>query len=677
MRRKTSLSSLALLLFSCIPPLFASGIQAADARAVVNSSHKGAILAMEYDESGNRLFTCGEDGTVRVWDLAARRLTRTLRVGHNPVSMIAVSPSSSQIAVLETDNVRSFSVSAWDWKTGELAFRVPLKDQPLFLRYSGMGSYVALGISQFDGLRILRASDGGAVAFHPEGFGIVSFAEISRSEKTIMTYQPGGRIAYWDLETGNLVKELKSVQMLSFARITRDRRFLVGATEREIVMVDLLSGAVKARAAFRGVQSLDVSAVGDRIATASADGTGTAFSLWSAPANTLVREEMTGIPRVYSPSLVRFADALLAADGNGEIYELAAGEGPRLVIKDEVANVTGIAIQKGVLALGDEHWIWVFQADLDAGVKTMRPSFFPNPLEASPGLEFLGDGRLLVWSRAGEKGSYGVLDLQSGSFSPGFGGFSGSLLQVFPQGDKLVTLEKSGMIRIVDLASSASRFSVWTPGMNRIAMTGANRLVGGRSASGKGGSSLFSIDTASGETVALAKRSVFIYDVAFVAAQGALYSLGVETDGGTSVIGNSGMNFEQETLVVKYAGEDLSASLSFDPDSGVLYTSLGFDRITIWDGKSASFIPAAERIPRRLAAGGGTLCSLNRDSSVTIWDTAKKRPLADIFLFPEKEWCITFPDGNFAGSEGGAARVNVVKNDVPVQNRESYRIELP
>ena len=178
---------------------FCSGAPEADLRSVVNSGHVGSVLDLQYDERLSLLFSAGADGTVRVWDQDGS-LVRKLQVTELSAESIAVSPVAAQVAVVITDGTGSHFLAVWDWEKERQVFMVPLQEQPSFLRFSGTGTYLLYGESSWQSLRILRASDGSSVPFHPEGFGIVGFAEAFPVEKTSRhTWRP---LTYWDLSTG-------------------------------------------------------------------------------------------------------------------------------------------------------------------------------------------------------------------------------------------------------------------------------------------------------------------------------------------------------------------------------------------------------------------------------------------------------------------------------------------
>ncbi len=232
-------------------------------RAVVISGHRGAVLAIASDEARGLLFTGGSDGTVKIWDAATRSLVKSLTVTGLQAAMIAVSPEGTRFAVLSTDSFQSFSVDVWDWQKGERLFRIPLDDQPLFLRYSASGRYLLYGLPRWESLRIVNASDGTPVAFHTEG-GMVGFATFSKSEKILMTYRMTGLISYWDLASGKLLESLQSVPLLAHIRLSPDLSSLVGSTDSELCLIDVTSGKVRARVPVPGVTSMDISPFRER-----------------------------------------------------------------------------------------------------------------------------------------------------------------------------------------------------------------------------------------------------------------------------------------------------------------------------------------------------------------------------------------------------------------------------
>lgn len=672
------------------------------ASTIVSTGHRGEVLALEYDEGRGLLFSAGEDGTVRVWDAANGVLSHRIQVTHFQAAMLAVSPAAAmRIAVMETDGTRSWAISVWDWQAGKRVFRVELAQAPLFLRWMGGGRLLAWGEPSWDSLRIVEAATGAAVPFAREGLGIVSFAEIGTSEKTLLTYQPAGRIAYWDMATGSLVRDLATVPYLTAIRISRDRRFLLGSTGSEAVLVDLLTGGVRARAAVPGVLSTDISAAGDGIALAAGAGPAAGLSLW-----TIGSEAAAGrVPSASLPSavIVRFgAGGLFAALRGGEIVSVTEAGATALLGRDELADVTGIDVLGGRAALATDSRIWVFssgllagraggQAGAEAGAPTppgapgesLIDAFsLPNPFSAACGLSFVSADLLIVWKRGGEPAAPRLLDIPARTFRTGVPGAPGALLdcEILPRGSPLegqfLSIDQAGTVVIGDPLSGKVRWQSLLPGLHTVAVLGKGDLAGGRSAAAASSGSLLRISIDTGETVGIPTRGVFTYDLAFDRSSGALYSIGVAADGSTSLLRHSGRGLETETSIDRVEWEDLFASLALDPSTGLLFSSLGSARIGVWDAASLALqrFPEPGRVPRSLRARDGLLFALNRDSTVSVWKQASGERLAEISVFSDGEWAFLLPDGRYACSEGAVVHLSVTVGGQPVPRPADCRV---
>lgn len=665
-----------------------------DVKTLVSTGHRGEVLALEYDEERKLLFSAGEDGTVRVWQPSRRALLHRLQVSHFPLVMLTVDPSSPQVAVLETDGARSFAISVWDWESEKQRFRIELAQAPLFLRFSGSGGLLAYGQSRWEGLRIVHAGTGAPFAFHPEGFGIVSFAEVGPSEKTIMTYQPAGRIAYWDLASGSLLRDLASVPYLGAIRISRDRRFLVGSTGKEVVFVDLLTGAIRARAALTGALAADISPDGGELALTAGVGSTAVLSQWTLSGEVLTRRR-DALLLSFTPLIPRYGgQGLFVASRGGELHWISESGESTLLSRDDLALVTGIAITAGRIALATKDRIWVFSSRLLTGARAAEGSSagdgtpaiaafsVVNPFEDTAGLSFFSSARLLIWPKGESSGPPLALDVPSRALQKAGGARNGGPLlelEAQPEGSPLagtlLSLEQGGTVRLSDSATGAIRYESRLPGMYTIALAGPADLVGGRNAAISTEGSLLRINMQTGETVAIPTRALFTYEVLFDPAVQALYSIGVDRGGSTSLLRHSGPGFETETPIDRVDWEDLFATLTLDSSTGLLFSSLGSARISVWDAGALALMrfPDTARIPRIIRTRDGLLFALNRDSTVSVWDERGSH-LVEISIFSDGEWCFQLADGRFSASSAGAGHLEVSIDGSPAPDKDAFRI---
>jgi hypothetical protein len=664
---------------------FAAGAAEGDVRSIVNTGHTGAVRGLEYDDRRGLFFSAGNDGTVRIWDAAAGSLERKLQVTQLGAELLAVNPVVSQVAVVVTDGTGSFYLSVWDWEEERQLFRVPLKEEPLFLRFSAMGSFIEYAESSWQSLKILRAEDGSAVPFHPEGFGMVGFAEMSRSEKTIMTYQLSGRIDYWDIETGRQTMDLPSVPYLSRIRISRDRRYIIGSTGSELVLVDTVTGAVRSRTGLTGAISFDISPNADEIACVSgADGR---LDRWSFAGDTLV--PLPGLPPLpVMPSLLCYgADTLFIADSAGGLHSISPGGEDSQFAPNALTRLDAIDAAPGLLAVGSPDWIRLLRTDLIDGAHSptyIRSLLAQNPFHAPAGLALLPTQQLLAWRADRQPPALAMLDIpgvdkaeSQGSFQGLPTGFLAPLTALRVTADSFLGVESDGTVRLTETSTGVSRFDQRIPGVFAAVAGSPTELIAGRNSAAAPGGSLLRVNTRTRETVAIKDRNAFTYSLLLDESGGGkpiLYSVGIDASGATNLVRHSGPGFEQETLLGRVSEEDLDVSLALDPSTHVLYTTLGHDSISAWDGRQMKEIALQNTAPRRLVARSGILYTLNRDSTVSVLDGATGARLAEISLFADGEWCALLKDGRYAASLGGDAHVKVFQNGLPVQANEDYRL---
>jgi WD40 repeat protein len=660
----------------------------AEVRSVVNSGHVGAVHDLEYDDRRNILLSAGDDGTVRIWDPDGS-LARKLQVTQLTAESFAVNPAAPMVAVVVTDGTGSHFLTVWDWEKERQVFQAPLAEQPLFLRFSAMGTYLMYGESSWKSLHVLRVSDGSQVQFHPEGFGIVAFAELSRSEKTIMTYLVSGRLSYWDLASGQQSLDVPCTPYLSFLRISADRRWLVGSTGHDVVLMDTLTGAVKGRAAIESAVSLDISPTSDEVVCIS--GADRRILRFAITVDGL--QQQKGLPR--SPAAVSLVcwgtGGLFAAEPGGSLHWLTATGDDTQFGQDALAKLTGLDAARGLVALGSADWVRVFATDLLTGSQTptfIRSVAARNPSRAPAGLSFLPGSRLLSWRNDGGPPGLAMLDVSSlsapGSSPAAFqqlpSAFKGPLLDLEVAGDSILGIQSAGMIQLTDLVTGGPRFELRVPGASTAAAISATELVVGRNSAAAPGGSLLRVNMRTGETVSLSDRNAFTYGLLLGSGgnpvRPLLFSVGVDASGSTNLVLHEGASFERESLLQSVPEEDLDVSLALDPDTHILYSSLGRDRVVTWDGKQMKSIVLDNAAPRRLVARDALIFSLNRDSTVTVSNSASGASLAEIYLFSDGEWCTLFRDGRYAASPGGDIHVKVYEGGAPVKSTEDYRLRI-
>ncbi len=167
---------------------------------VETGMHTSLVRRVLPDLPRNRLITCSDDKTVRVWQMPEMRLVSVLRVpidaGHEgQLSAVAVSPDGETVATA--------GWTGWDWEghasiyffdvaTGELIHRISGFDNVVnALAWLDDGEHLAVGLQGYSGFRVLNLREGSTVAADTQYLDDVMDMDVSRRGRIIVTALDG------------------------------------------------------------------------------------------------------------------------------------------------------------------------------------------------------------------------------------------------------------------------------------------------------------------------------------------------------------------------------------------------------------------------------------------------------------------------------------------------------
>ncbi|HEC61717.1 MAG TPA: hypothetical protein ENI27_05625 [bacterium] len=641
-----------LFLFLLVP-FSGSALQ----RYLVNSSHNGAVRDMVFEKSRDLLFSAGEDGTVKIWNVSQKKLVANLRVSIRPIQRIVLHPKLSQLAVVEGDNLRTNSLSVWDWRKKERLFSIEIADEILSLGYSSAGKYLVYSKADFNSLVVISPRNGAVLDVLAEGFGIVAYFTISKTERNIMTYQPSGWINYWDLRTGNNLKRVKTLPDLTSLVISPDSRYIAATNGDDLLLIDVLQGTVADRVELPGIKLLRFAPNGKELAAIVESKGFRELKKFYSSGRLLFETRSRFEQDEDSFQLSWFCygtRGLLVADQAGNIIDLRSIGRSEFIARNELLEISGLAFGTDLMVLVTKDLIAAFSSDFFSNASPgsfIEKRIITNPYSYPLGIQALGS-KFLLWPNGEEVGELATLDTRDWGITPVHSGFSSPLVQCEITEAGIIIIEKSGRCWILDSEDFNPRFEYQSPGMNKLVVAADNSLIGGKSIISSFGSPLLQINQFTGETVPIPEPSLFIYDLIFDKRRGRIFSLGVGGDGETKteLKLHTGLGLDRSRILDRFDGEDLGASLVLD-DAGNLYSSLGMSAVKVWNGLRLLELERSGRLPRKLFFHEGKLYALNRDSTITVWDLRTRRILFDIYVFKDLSWAALSPKGTVFRSQ--------------------------
>jgi hypothetical protein len=652
---------------------------------VINNGHFSPIINIQYDDERDLIFSAEEKGAISIWNRTEEKLRNHFQLTSTTIDKILISPSDDNIAVLSHD-VEKYYLSVWNWNTEKQIFSRSIDEQPLFLEYSATGRYLFYGNVQNPSLTFLDARNGVKLNYMNRLPSIYDFGFLGSSEKTLMTYSSSGSIKYYDFRTSaDKSEEIDTIRGLYNLNVLQsDNHFLTARTSNKVYLIDRLSGSATDTLMFSDLRLFYQNRTNGEALTVERSNRNYILKKWSTIHSVFTEiGQAIVIPTSYRLTSLGEAHGLtLTGDENGTLYKVNWTTSTLdLFSSNSTKRISDLSISGDTLTLSADDGLMTIKAPFfNNNLSTMSKPVFKrqeNPLSGQTGILELERERLLIWNKDDQNGSMSILNTDSGEIEFSYDIFNSPIQDISYESGKIITLEKNGTIKIIEIANSEEVFSYSAIGLQDISMVDNNTLFAGR-ASTKGKSPAITINIHTKETLTVNDDRFLIFDSIAVEKNHQFYTLGLLSEDNITKTILKSHNYENlnemKTLVI-YPGEDINAQVLIDPsDSRTIYAKLGASGIYKIIGRNV--IKYSNNKPvKKIYISGSILYSLNQDNSITLFKASSGQVLYTIHIFKDDAWALIPSTSDvYFGSEGVEAKIlsyrnNRLVNLIPVNMR--------
>ncbi|MDR1059553.1 MAG: WD40 repeat domain-containing protein [Treponema sp.] len=620
-------------------------------RVFLPGGHRGAVTALIYDESG-RILSAGEDGFLEIWDPQEQAALERFQLSPYGISSMALRPGKPQVAVVESDGLGLYRVSAWDYEAGRHLFTLRFRDPLSFVKYSAGGNFLIAAKNGGTGLAFLRPETGEALESPQSLTGTIDFAATGKSERTMITYFSSGVLSYWDLSSEAEIRHFEVPPGISSPVLIGNNRFFAGFDSRGFVVLNASSGAVLLRndSLAKGTIFTGDDAAVEFVCLVSGASSSTLYHLEITNTGTLRTKNRKVLPASF-PQInagVLTADAAILGSETGAVIRYnpnggyrALGVSGRMDLVNAAASGTDLAFfaEGGVFGVIDADY-----QNISAGsvIRLEKEGPYTNMEPLPPDED--GRSRFLLWQSATTRSyplirtvertaglSYRLNDAFIDRVSQRFPLRSVSVLE-----NKILFLDTVGNISILDGAASPPRGFTSSGSLDGTFIDG-DHIILGKSAVPAGNTPFLIINTATGETVPL-PYPAFVGNQVYRGGSGKIYGAAItrqEKDVKTSIIAIDTANPARSTPLIEYAGEDTLFSIAESGES--LASTIGGGPASLYRNGEILPMERSPGLPRIIIGGGNFFIVLDTDGNI-VWQDNQKGTILALLQLHERNW---------------------------------------
>ena len=669
---------------------------------LIKTGHFDSVETLAYSENDSYLFSGGADGTLRIWSTTNKEIIRNLQITDNSVISIALHPSKPFVAIIESNTISTYYLSIWNWDTGNRLHRRELKDNPLHLSYSPEGKYLLYTLPQWKSIKLLYGTSGRELSYFEEGFGIVSGATVSKSERTLMSYTASGTISYWDIRTEKEKASFSTVNNLKNIRISPNQLYLFGTKNTSLYMINLINGNIITKKELNSIDSIALHPNKENIACLTNKEDSKEILLYSYSKDGFNEIQFTAkdIPE-NTTGMVFANDKLYLSDKSGSISyfdTISLVSYNRIYAEDSLLSISDISFAGEQFSMISPNHLITLKSNFfhtlnRIGRETVTIETFmdKNPINRNARITYFSEDKLVVLTDFKFEGKLHIINPRTFENIFTYEEFQSPIQTIATSSDRFAVSTENGSCLIFDPETLRVKTDISVVGLkSMVLIPETNRIIAARSTVNTYQSPLISIDSITGETVPIETNTRYIEHLFYNPDSDYLYAFGLMERNGNrnSVISYYTDNsYEKASLLYEFEEQNTDLPIAFDRQNNRIYYSSGLDGIFRIKGSKVSSrynlepntaqkVIDTDNLIRKIILLDDYIFSLNEDNSISVWNKITGSHILDFYLFKDLSWVAIPEGGGFYTSEHGLRHISVLQNGKPYNGSiEKFKIQ--
>ena len=628
--------------------LFLSAVQSirtAEAAAqshISTQPHQDAVSAIipagiQSGTAGTPVFSAGRDGFLIKW--TDDGLGEHYQISDIPVTMAACSPDGQTLAAYETDGGSISRISVWDWKTLTRKYIIRFNTTVTSISFSEKGSYLIAGTASVNGALFFNVHDGSQVKKVNVNTGVITMAATSSTENSAVMYSPSGSLTYYNLRTGDMQTRFATEDNLTQPLLFNNNLFLAGIKNNTLLIIQATTGKTLISVTSQSPLLLSSKTDSD-LYYLSFDGRTYTVNvirnvnniLSDKPETVKSFSRLPGRETVISG--IKDDATVILGTKQGSIYK--TGTAPDTALTSLTESMYDRILD--ICQSGDSFYFLtksaIFKSSYDSGAVTKIASV-SNQMNITP-----FGSKLILWSK-NTRNPIQILDTSSGQTVSLF--VPENAVKVLRTSEHtILDMEGNSYIREFDTQSMKSELLYTGAGLQDMVLYNDTDLYVAKSSATRPESALICINTQTQETVPISIDGTIAYSLNFDPQNHIQEFYGIlvseNNDAGKTSLFAFNPENKTYTTVMDLPNEDTDAfTILYYPN---IFTNLGknqIESINLESHKDFLYKRSAS-MPLKIAKSAERIAVLNRDGSISWYNTQSSAALADWYLTTDGQW---------------------------------------